>query len=180
MKESLPKSYKARKTIIILQACSSFITSVFFLYYAFTVETDKTCFYSDDVKTISPIDFKDSLVNVTHSFNVVIVGFAVTCLIDFIFQVLRFTEVLPKYSSLILILSLVNFLVVIGFFIAIHVVRFDEAGRACSTDDSLFQTFALPKRGLLLKAYVFAAWSGFAALCLGSIGFAMYLKKRSS
>ncbi|TNV80813.1 hypothetical protein FGO68_gene9515 [Halteria grandinella] len=156
----------------------SLLTTVVFLYYAFTVETSKKCYYSEDLDQISPIDVKDMLTDVSHNFNVVIIGFAVTTLLDFILQVLRFTEVLPKFSSLIVILQLINFLVVIGFFIALHIVRFDRAGRECSTDDSLYRNFAVYERGFLLKAYVIAAWTLFGGICIGGIAFAMYLKKK--
>jgi hypothetical protein len=165
---------------MLFQGLFSLITAITFFIYAVGVEVGKKCYYSEVLDAISPVDPYGKLVDVSHNFNVVIVGMTVSCLLDVVFQILRFTEVLYKYESLVFIASILNFLVLIGFFIGIHVVRFDLAGRACSTNDSIFKNFALPERGLLLKAYVIAAWTGFGLICLGSIGFAVYLKNRTA
>ena len=178
MKDIYAHQTQARKNIVLMQAGASFLTALVFLYYAFTVETDHTCYYSESTGLIFGIDPTNRLTDVSKHFNTVIIGFAVAALFDFIMQMLRYTESFKRQQHIIVILSLVNFLVVIGFFIAIHFVRFSEAGRACSAPEDYFQSFALNKRGLLLKAYVIAAWSAFGLLCVGSIIFAVYLKKR--
>lgn len=104
MKESLPSTHRVRKVAIFTQSLMSIVTAGFFFYYAFTVETGKTCFYSEDANQISPVDILGSLADVSYSFKVVIIGFAVATLLDFIFQMLRFTEVFPKFLPLIVIL----------------------------------------------------------------------------
>ena len=58
--------------------------------------------------------------------------------------------------------KIINFFIIIGFFIAIHVVRFRGSGEVCS--ESL-----LKYRGAFLKIYIIAAWSFFGAIFVGTV-----------
>ncbi len=91
-----------------------------------------------------------------YDFSVVMIGYSAVNILDVMIRLMRFW--FPKIKYLMALLMLINFLAAIGFFIAMHVVRFRGAGLDCS-EALLFY------RGSLLKVYIIAAWS-FAGLSI--------------
>ena len=77
--------------------------------------------------------------------------------------VVRLARILiPKVKALMELFKIINFFIIVGFFIAIHVVRFRGSGEVCSGS-------LLKKRGAFLKIYIIAAWSFFGALMVGTL-----------
>ena len=54
----------------------------------------------------------------------------------------------------------------VGFFIAIHVVRFRGSGQICAEK-------ILDYRGAFLLTYMIAAWTFFGVSCIGIIAYAL-------
>ena len=101
----------------------------------------------------------------------VLLGYAGCCVLDALMQLIRVTEVLKSYQYIIVIIMLLNFVVTLGFFIAIHVVRFRGSGMDCSE-------LYLQHRGRMFKIYVIAAWSFLCASCIITLGYGFYLRRR--
>ena len=146
------------------------LKAIVFIIYAFGVEADQSCYTYETGETRSiPLNEDDR--DVSISFQVVILGSAATCVIDFIarFVRLRATSQTTKMKA-----GLITFLYlfsIIGFFIAIHVVRFSDSGVMCS--ETLLQ-----QRGNLLLGYVIIVWTLILGILVGGNGYRCYKNRQ--
>ena len=98
----------------------------------------------------------------------VIFGYASVNAIDVITRAVRFF--IPKVKTFMMFLMLLNFPLSIGFFIAMHVVRFRGSGKDCALS-------LLYYRGHLILYYVIAVWS-FIGLTTIAVIIQVFVKRR--
>ena len=115
------------------------------------MESNQFCF-SDGLGNGRTVRINDNDMDVAHAFKVVIYGYAGINIADVLIRLAR--VFIPKFKPAMVFLMLLNFAIMIGFFIAIHVVRFRASGEVCSKDLLIY-------RGTFLLIYVIAAWTFF-------------------
>ncbi len=107
-----------------IQILVDIVTALAFLFYGIFVENKEPCF-SDGVGAGRKMPHEDDT-DVAHAFKVVIYGFAGLNIADVLIRVARIF--IPKIKTIMVFLMFLNFLIMIGFFIAIHIVRFRASG----------------------------------------------------
>ena len=134
------------------------MTAPAFFLYGFAVEQDQPCF-SDGQGSPRTLPNSDDT-DVAKAFRVVIFGYAGVSFVDIVVRLARI--LIPKVKALMELFKIINFFIIVGFFIAIHVVRFRGSGEVCS--ESL-----LKYRGAFLQIYIIAAWSLFGAVVVATL-----------
>ncbi len=157
---------------MIMQGLFGAITGGIFLYYTYSVEKEVKCF-SNGQGIASPIPFDENWTDVSKAFHVVIQAYGILCCLDFLFEMMRVTELFGKLQPLIVTLTLMNLLVGFGFFLAIHIVRFRPSGEICSN-------IILIERGKLMKYYVIALWSFVGFFLIGMILIIYFIKRKNN